>query len=70
MLLILTEAVRCIRLFQSYKAEQKASLQAERAQIEQQRAETQRMMEQLLAMKSQMEQSDPADPSCADANTI
>ena len=54
LLLILIEGVRCIRLFHKYKAEQQAELQAERDQIEAERAENQKMMQELLAMKAQM----------------
>ena len=35
MLLILTEGIRCIRLFRTYKAEQQAELQAQKADFEQ-----------------------------------
>ena len=52
--LILIEGIRCIRLFRQYKAEQQAELQAERDKIEAERAETQRMMQELLQMKAQM----------------
>ena len=55
LLLILLEGIRCIRLFRKYKAEQQAELQAERDKIEAERAETQRMMQELLQMKAQME---------------
>ena len=57
LLLILLEGIRCIRLFRKYKAEQQAELQAERDKIEADRAETQRMMQELLQMKAQMGQS-------------
>ena len=57
LLLILLEGIRCIRLFRKYKAEQQAELQAERDKIEAERAETQRMMQELLQMKAQMAQS-------------
>ncbi len=57
LLLILMEGIRCIRLFRKYKAEQQAELQAERDKIEAERAETQRMMQELLAMKAQMAES-------------
>ena len=52
LVLILLEGVRCIRLFRKYKAEQ----QAERDKIAADRAETQRMMQELLQMKAQMAQ--------------
>ena len=68
LLLILSEGIRCIRLFRNYKAEQQAELQAERDKIEEERAETQRMMQELLQMKAQMAQEPPADvtPSSSD----
>lgn len=61
LLLILTEGIRCIRLFRKYKAEQQAELQAERDKIDAERAETQRMMQELLKMRAQMAQEPPAD---------
>ena len=54
LLLILMEGIRCIRLFRQYKEEQQAELQAERDKIEAERAEAQRMMQELLQMKAQM----------------
>ena len=60
--LILLEGLRCIRLFKQYKAEQQAELQAERDKIEADRAETQRMMQELLQMKAQMAANPPAAP--------
>ena len=54
LILILLEGIRCIRLFRKYKAEQQAKLQAERDKIEAERAETQRMMQELLELKAQM----------------
>ena len=39
LLLILTEGIRCIRLFRKYKAEQQAELQAERDKIDAERAQ-------------------------------
>lgn len=56
LLLIVIEGVHCIRLFAKYKAEQKAELQAERDKIEADRAETQRMMQELLEMKRKLEE--------------
>ncbi len=72
--LILIEGIRCIRLFRQYKAEQQAELQAERDKIEAERAETQRMMQELLQMKAQMAaQGDapkPQDEPAADTATV
>ena len=62
LLLILLEGIRCIRLFRKYKAEQQAELQAERDKIEADRAETQRMMQELLQMKAQMAQNGSETP--------
>lgn len=59
LILILLEGVRCIRLFRKYKAEQQAELQAQRDKIEADRAETQRMMQELLQMKAQMGKNEP-----------
>ena len=61
LVLILLEGVRCIRLFRKYKTEQQAQLQAERDKIEADRAETQRMMQELLQMKAQMAQEKSTD---------
>ena len=58
LILILLEGIHCIRLFHKYKAEQQAELQAERDKIEAERAEAQRMMEELRHMQVQMGQSD------------
>ena len=71
MILILLEGVRCIRLFKKYKGEQQAELQAERDKLEADRAETQRMMQELLAMKAQMAQGDqkPTEES-SDTTTV
>lgn len=54
LLLILMEGIRCIRLFRKYKSEQQAELQAERDKIEAERAETQKMMKELMELKAQM----------------
>lgn len=63
LILILIEGIRCISLFKKYKAEQQAELQAERDKIEADRAETQRMMQELLAMKKEMEQKEKQSES-------
>ena len=67
LLLILLEGIRCIRLFRRYKAEQQAELQAERDKIEADRAETQRIMQELLQMKAQMAQKGEAS---SDTTTV
>lgn len=68
LVLILIEGIRCISLFKKYKAEQQAELQAEREKIEAERAEAQKMMQELMAMKKEMEQEkQPSEAS--DNNT-
>lgn len=57
LVLILIEGIRCISLFRTYKAEQQAQLQAERDKIEADRLETQRMMQEILAMKAELAKS-------------
>lgn len=57
LLLIVMQGVSSIRLFRRYKKEQQSELQAEKDQIAAERAETQKMMAELMAMKAQMEGS-------------
>ena len=56
MLLILHQGVNCVQLFRRYKGEQMEEMNAEKARIEEERAETARMMQELLALKAQLEQ--------------
>ena len=65
--LILIEGIHCIRLFRKYKAEQQAELREERNKIEAERAETQRMMQELLKMKAQMSQNGDKTPKTDEA---
>lgn len=69
LLLILFEGIRCIRLFRKYKQEQQAELQAERDKIEEDRAETQKMMQELLQMKADLAQKDKSGSENASADT-
>lgn len=71
LILIVLEGINCIRLFKKYKAEQQAELQAEKDKIEADRAETQRMMQELMEMKAQMAQNGEAksEPDASDAAT-
>ena len=68
LLLILYNGVNVIRLFRKYKREQMEAMQAERDKIEEERAEAQRMMQELLALKAQLDQKSgegtpPAEPA-------
>ncbi len=69
LLLILYNGVDVIRLFRRYKKEQMDVMQAEKDQIEADRAENQRMMQELLALKAQLEQkgSDPTQEAAPEA---
>ena len=68
-ILILMEGINCVRLFRKYKAEQQAELAAEREKIEAERAETQKMMAELMALKAQMGGEPPAEAGTpADTN--
>lgn len=83
LLLILYNGVNVIRLFRKYKREQMEEMQAEKDKLEAERAENQRMMQELMALKAQLEQKDgegtpPAEPvseavpeeTSADAETV
>ena len=54
MLLILYQGINVIRLFRRYKKEQMEEMQAERDKIEAERLESQKMMEELMALKEQL----------------
>ena len=55
MLLIIYQGFDFVRLFRRYKKEQQAELDAEKAQIEADRAETARMLKELQELKAQLE---------------
>ncbi|MBQ1272716.1 MAG: signal peptidase I [Clostridia bacterium] len=57
MLIILYEGIKFFNLFRRYKKEQMAEMEEERAKIEEERAENARMLEELKALKAQMEAS-------------
>ena len=57
LLLILYNGVNVIRLFRKYKREQMADMQAEKEKLEAERAENQRMMQELLELKAQLSQN-------------
>lgn len=55
MLIILYEGVKFFNLFRRYKREQMEEMQAERDQIEAEKAENAKMLEELRALKAQLE---------------
>ena len=65
MLIILYEAVKCVRLFRRYKKEQMEEILAERKEIAAEKAENAKMLEELKVLKAQLEsiQSPGADES-------
>ena len=75
LLLILYNGVNVIRLFRKYKREQMADMQAEKEKLEAERAENQRMMQELLALKAQLDKKEggegtpPAEPASEVAPT-
>lgn len=56
LLLILYNGVNVIRLFRQYKREQMEEMQAEKNRLDAERAENQRMMQELMALKAQLDQ--------------
>ena len=54
MLLIVYQGINFFNLFRRYKGEQMAAMQAERDEIEAQRAENAKMLEELQALKAQL----------------
>lgn len=70
LLLITYNGVNVIRLFRQYKREQMEEMQAEKDKLEAERAENQRMMAELLALKAQLDQqSKPASEAPAAEET-
>lgn len=63
LLLILYNGVNVIRLFRKYKKEQSDAIAAERQQIEDERAENQRMMQELLELKAQLMKQNGEQPA-------
>ena len=58
-LLILMEGINCVRLFKRYKSEEQREIQAQQANLERQREENQRMMQELMEMKARLEEKVP-----------
>lgn len=61
MLLILYQGINCIQLFRRYKKEQMEEMEAEKAKIEAERAESAKMMAELQALKAQLENKAAVD---------
>lgn len=68
MLLIMYQGINCIRLFRRYKKEQAQELEDEKAKIEAERQEANKMMAELLALKQQLQQQKaPAEEASVEA---
>lgn len=61
--LILMQGVNSIRLFRRYRLEQMEEMNAERKQLEAERLESQKMMQELLALRAQLSGGAPAQPT-------
>ena len=55
MLLLLHQGINTVKLFRRYKGEQMEEMNEQKARIEAERAENARMMQELLALKAQLE---------------
>lgn len=49
------QGVNCVMLFRKYRSEQVSEMKEERMKLEEERAESQKMMQELLALKAQLE---------------
>ena len=54
LILILSQGVNTIQLFRKYKKEQMDEMNAEKAKLEEERAESQRMMKELMELKAKL----------------
>ncbi len=62
LLLILMQGINCVKIFRKYRAEQMAEIEAEKAQMAEERAKNEEMMRELLELKKQLAaQSKPAE---------
>lgn len=69
LLLILYHGIDVIRLFKKYKKEQNAALEAEKAEIAEEKRQTEQMLRELQALKEQlaMQGQMPAEPTTAES---
>ena len=63
LVLILIQGLNSIQLFRRYKLEQEQEMNEERAKIEAERAESQKMMEELMALKAQLAEKQDSEAS-------
>ena len=60
LLLIIYQGANCVNLFRLYKKEQMSEMETERKKLEEERAQSAKMMEELLALKAQLESQQAA----------
>ena len=61
LLLILSQVYNGVKIFRQMKKEQKAEVQTERDKLEAERSETQKMLDELRALKQQLEEKSQGD---------
>lgn len=60
LLLILIQGLNCVKLFRQYKQEQMEEMKQERRKLEEERAESRKMMAELMALRAQLADKDSA----------
>lgn len=70
MLIIIYEGVKFFNLFRRYKNEQMEEMQAEKEKIEAEKAENAKMLEELRALKAQMEGQQPITEPITEPATV
>lgn len=70
MLIIVYEAVNFFNLFRKYKQEQMEQMQAERDKIQAEKEENARMLEELMALKAQLEGVLPSETASASEEEV
>ena len=68
LLLIISQGINCIRLFRRYKKEQLAEIEEERLKLAEERAESHRMMEELMALKAQLAAKEAGEQKSEDTS--
>lgn len=66
LILILSQGLNTVRLFRKYRQAQMDEMKAEREKIEEERRESQRMMQELLELKAQLAQREAPPPPAPD----
>lgn len=69
LILILSQGVNTIQLFRKYKKEQMDEMNAEKAKLEEERAESQRMMKELMELKAKLAQQNASTETQDDSTS-